>query len=53
MLLDSLGIIGGADGPTVVFVAGGPEVGHLIALAVLVVAVLVAVIYFIKRRRKK
>lgn len=53
MLLDSLGIIGGADGPTVVFVASGPEVGPLIALAVLVVAILAVVIYFIKRRGKK
>lgn len=50
---DSLGIIGGADGPTVVFVADGPGVGSLIALVVVAVVLLAVVIYFIRKRRKK
>lgn len=44
----SIGIIGGADGPTAVFVAGNPVA--LIAGAVLVIAVIGIVIWKISKR---
>ncbi len=46
----SLGIIGGADGPTAVFVSGGP--GALwVPLLLLAAAVLLVV--FLRKRKKK
>ena len=45
----SIGIIGGADGPTAVFVTGNPLPGILVTAAVLLTAVLL-VRYFRKRK---
>lgn len=47
----SVGIIGGADGPTSIFIAGkiGTPWGLYIATAVVVVA---TIVYFVKKRRK-
>ena len=46
-----LGIIGGADGPTAIFVTASP--GGTAALAVLGAAVLGAAVWLTRRRRKK
>jgi len=48
----STGIIGGADGPTAIFIAGkiGAPWGLYFATAVVVVA---TVVYFVRRRKKK
>ncbi|MCI8910585.1 MAG: sodium ion-translocating decarboxylase subunit beta [Oscillibacter sp.] len=46
-----LGIIGGADGPTVIFVSGNPA-GLILAL-LLVLAVTAAGLWLFRRRRKK
>ncbi|MFI3213774.1 MAG: sodium ion-translocating decarboxylase subunit beta [Eubacteriales bacterium] len=48
----SIGIIGGADGPTSVFVAGKVYWGAIAAVAsVSVLIIVLLVIYFIKRRK--
>ena len=44
-----IGIIGGADGPTAVFVTSSPGAGWLLILAVLSAATA----YLVLRRRKK
>lgn len=46
----SIGIIGGADGPTVIFVAG--KTGLLLHIGVAILAA-VLVAFFVLRRRKK
>lgn len=46
----SLGIIGGADGPTAIFVATTP--GSMILPLVLIAGILVAVVWIIKKRKK-
>ena len=52
-----MGIIGGADGPTAVFVTGvGDFVGFIITCviaALIVAAVVIGIVLFIKRKRKK
>lgn len=47
----SIGIIGGADGPTAIFLAS-PSTGAFIAAGILLAAA-VAGIYFIRRRKKR
>jgi len=44
----SIGIIGGADGPTAVFITGDPSA--LIAIALLAAAVISAIIWKLKKR---
>lgn len=46
----TIGIIGGADGPTAVFVAGGPDWQNILGLAVIIVGA--AVVVRILRNRK-
>lgn len=48
---DGIGIIGGADGPTAVFVTVSPDWWHLPAIAAAVVVIAVLVLIFRKRRR--
>lgn len=48
----SIGIIGGADGPTEIFVASDPTAA-IIAAAVAVIAVIAIVAIVIKKRKKK
>ena len=46
----SIGIIGGADGPTAIFVTGNPLPGLIgTTMAVLLIAL---VVYFVKKKRK-
>ena len=46
----SIGIIGGADGPTAIFVTGNPVPGLIgAAIAVLLIAL---VVYYIRKKRK-
>ncbi len=47
----SIGIIGGSDGPTAVFVTGSPFAA--IVTAVVVVAVVVTAIIVIKKKKRK
>lgn len=46
-----IGIIGGADGPTAVFVGG--EIGGTIALFVGIILVIALIVFIIRRRKKK
>lgn len=46
----SIGIIGGSDGPTAIFVTGSPVAA--IVLAVAVVAAVVTIVLIIKKKRK-
>ena len=50
-MISSLGIIGGADGPTAVFVSGSPAAAVAALLAA--VALAGAGIYLLRRRRHK
>lgn len=47
----SIGIIGGADGPISVFVAGKISWIGIASVILIVVLVVVAIIYFIKRNK--
>ncbi len=47
----SIGIIGGSDGPTAIFVTGSP-VAVIVAVIVVVVIVVAAIIFVKKKRRK-
>ena len=46
----SIGIIGGADGPTAIFITGNPTV--FVAIGALLVVFIVALVYIIKQRKK-
>lgn len=46
----SVGIIGGADGPTAIFVSGNP--GAVIAAVAVVIAAIVITVVIIKKRKK-
>ncbi|MFI3171503.1 MAG: sodium ion-translocating decarboxylase subunit beta [Eubacteriales bacterium] len=46
----SIAIIGGADGPTSVFVAGKVRGYGTIGVIIIIVLVIVTIIYFIKKR---
>lgn len=48
----SIGIIGGADGPTAVMVSGSP-VAVIIATAAAVTAVIAIIAIVVKKRKKK
>lgn len=50
-ILSAIGIIGGADGPTAVYVAGLDNPAIVVAASVVVVAIAFAMVCF--RRRKK
>lgn len=53
MISPDIGIIGGADGPTAIFVAG-PKISVLsIVLGVIAIAVVAAAIIFTVKRNKK
>ena len=49
----TVGIIGGADGPTAIFVTGGPTVWETLLLAAVGVAVIAGVVFFVRKHRKK
>ncbi len=50
--MNSLGIIGGADGPTAIFISGDPTL--LIAICAVIVAVVaVAAMFIVKKIKKK
>ena len=47
----SIGIIGGADGPTAIFVTGNPLPG-IIGTVIAVLLITALVVYFVKKKRK-
>lgn len=47
----SIGIIGGADGPTAIFVTSKPNLMLYIAAALLVIAAGVLVVYIVKKKK--
>ncbi len=47
----SIGIIGGADGPTAIFVTSKPNLMFYIAAALLVIAAGVLVVYIVKKKK--
>ncbi len=47
----SIGIIGGADGPTAIFVTSKPDLMHFAAAVLLVIAAGVLVFYILKRKK--
>ena len=49
----TIGIIGGADGPTAIFVTGKPSALELLLLAAGIAAVIVGVVLLVKKYRKK
>ncbi len=49
----SIGIIGGADGPTAIFVTSSLSIVSIITIAVVVAAVVVGIVVFLKRRKKQ
>ncbi len=48
----SVGIIGGADGPTAIFVSGGSSLFLFAALAIAAVSLAIIIIVTLKRKRK-
>lgn len=46
----SIGVIGSADGPTVIFVATSP--GGIVSVLLLIAAAVFATVFIIKKRRK-
>lgn len=51
-MFGSIGIIGGADGPTKVFVSA-PDTKTIVISAVIIAAIIVLLIVLIRRRRRK
>jgi len=52
MLLDaSIGVIGGADGPTAIFVASGFSKGSVIAAAITAVVIVVLIGRAVKKKK--
>lgn len=49
---DSVTVIGGADGPTSVFLTGSP-IGTVVVYAVAVLAIVGTVLLIVKRRKEK
>ena len=49
----SVGIIGGADGPTAIFITGKFSSWEVLLLAAVFAAVIVGVVFFVKKHRKK
>ena len=52
ILSSSVGIIGGADGPTVIFVTGSPG-AWLIPALILAAAAVIAVLVVVKKKKTK
>lgn len=53
ILSSSIGIIGGADGPTAIFVSTADDFWVYVEIATAVIVAVVATILIIKKRRKK
>lgn len=51
ILLSSIGIIGGADGPTAIFVTASPDWWKYVLGAAVIVAAVVAMITFHRKKR--
>lgn len=49
---NSIGIIGGADGPTAIMVSGDFPTFLFVALAIAVISLIIVSVILIKRRRK-
>lgn len=49
----TVGIIGGADGPTAIFITGKPSAWEVLLLAAVFAAVVAGVVFFVKKHRKK
>ena len=49
--MDNLGIIGGADGPTTIFLASDPL--YIVSVVLIAAAVLAALIIILRKIRKK
>lgn len=52
-LSSSIGIIGGADGPTAIFVTTSDDFWIYVGVAAVVIIAIVATVLIIKKRRKK
>lgn len=48
---NSIGIIGGADGPTSIFIAGKVGTGDIVLGLVVAVAVILGVIWLVRRKK--
>lgn len=53
MQLATVGIIGGADGPTAIFVTGVPSLSEILCMALVAAAVIGGVVFFVRKHRKK
>lgn len=51
LLVSSIGIIGGADGPTAIFVTASPDLWKYVLGAAVIVAAVVAMITFHRKKR--
>lgn len=51
--LATVGIIGGADGPTAIFVTGVPSFLKILCMALVAAAVIGGVVFFVRKHRKK
>ena len=51
--LTTLGIIGGADGPTAIFVTGVPSLSEILCMALVAAAIIGGVVFFVRKHRKK
>lgn len=51
--LATVGIIGGADGPTAIFVTGVPSFSEILCMALVAAAVIGGVVFFVGKHRKK
>ena len=49
----TIGIIGGADGTTAIFITGGPTIWEALLLVAGGVAVIAGVVFFVRKHRKK
>ena len=49
----SVWIIGGADGPTAIFITGKPSSWEVLLLAAVFAAVIAGVVFLVKKHRKK
>ncbi len=53
MQLTTVGIIGGADGPTAIFVTGVPSLSEILCMALVAAAIIGGVVFFVRKHRKK
>ena len=49
----TVGIIGGADGPTAIFITGKPSAWEVLLLAAGIAAVVAGVVFLVRKHRKK